>query len=269
MTTSSQRTLYGIDLQLAQLYGEPYTCLANTTLNEKFGILPDTNVPAGTYPTLKYITIGNGGNLQIPDSENFIYNEHSPLDAGLFNHIPFVIKTPEDDLTEADRLQYRFRIEQTINNQLYVCYYLKVIPSNLYDQKFYKVTTTNGENYLKVFKVNDPIFLNPVPRDRKLSYKDLDKTEFVTKLVRFKLEFSSQEVKELENVYKILGNDKKLMTEIGLCTGIEHSNGGTTEASCVQIAFHIGVNLDLTDSFRTESTITKYIELGGSEALIY
>ena len=269
MTTSSQRTLYGVDLQLAQLYGENYTCLPNTTLNEKFGILPGINVPEGKYPILKYITIGNGGNLQIPDSENFIYNEHSPMDAGLFNHIPFVIKTREDDLSEADRMKYRFRIEKTINGKLYVCYYLKVIPSNLYDQKFFKVTTINGENYLKTFKLNDPIFLSPKPRDRRLSYNDLDKTEFVTKLVRFKLEFSSEEVKELENVYKILGHEKKIMTEIGLCTGIEYNINDTVEASCVQIAFHIGVNLDLTNSFRTEASITKYIELGGSEALIY
>lgn len=57
MTTSSQRTLFGIDLQLAQLYGEDYTCLPNTTLNEKFNILPEINVPPGQYPTLKYITI--------------------------------------------------------------------------------------------------------------------------------------------------------------------------------------------------------------------
>lgn len=269
MTTSSQRTLYGVDLQLAQLYGENYTCLPNTTLNEKFNILPGINVPKGKYPILKYITIGNGGNLQIPDSENFIYNEHSPLDAALFNHIPFVMKTLEEDLSEADRLKYRFRIEKTVNDKLYACYYLKIIPSNLYDQKFYKITTTNGDNYLKIFKLNDPIFLNPQPRERKLNIEHLDKTEFVTKLVRFKLEFSSQEVKELENVYKILGHEKQIMTEIGLCTGIEHDNNGSMEASCVQVAFHIGINLDLTNSFRTEAAITKYIELGGSEALIY
>ena len=269
MTTSSQRTLFGIDLQLAQLYGENYTCLPNTTLNEKFNILPEVNVTPGTYPTLKYITIGNGGNLQIPDSENFIYNEHSPLDGALFNHIPFVMKTIDSDLSEIERMKYRFRVEKTINDTLYACYYLRVIPSNLYDQKFYKITTVNGENYLKLFKTNDPSILNPVPRTRKLSIDSLNSTEFVTKLVRFKLEFSAAEVKELENVYNILGHNQQLMTEIGLCTGIDYTGYGPTEASCVQIAFHIGVNLDLTNSFRTEAAITKYIELGGSEALIY
>ena len=80
---------------------------------------------------------------------------------------------------------------------------------------------------------------------------------------------SAAEVKELENVYNILGHSQQLMTEIGLCTGIDYTGYGPTEASCVQIAFHIGVNLDLTNSFRTEAAITKYIELGGSEALIY
>ena len=83
------------------------------------------------------------------------------------------------------------------------------------------------------------------------------------------IKFSSDEVKELENVYNILGHSKQIMTEIGLCTGIDYDGYGVTEASCVQIAFHIGVNLDLTNSFRTEAAITKYIELGGSEALIY
>lgn len=269
MTTSTQRTLFAVDLALAQLFGENYTCLPNTTLNEKFGILPGENVPEGKYPTLQYIAIGIGGTGSIVSADNYVYSEHSPIDGALFKHIPFIMKKLDEDLDEVSRMNYRFRKEETHNGETYACYYLKKIPANMYDQKFFKVTNINGQSYLKNYKLNDPKILNPVPRDRNISYDTVDQTEFVTKLSRFKLELNSTEMKELDKVYKILGYEHRKLTEIGLCTGIDVITGSFGEATCVQMAFHFDMNLDLTYSINSNSSLVKYIELGGSEALIY
>lgn len=268
MTTTSQRTLYGLDLALAQLFGAPYECLPNTTLNEKFNIYPNINVTPGSYPTLQYICIGVGGDSGIVDTEQWVYSQHSPIDAALFQHIPFIIRTPEDDLTATEKMKYRFRREEVHNGKTHICYYLKKIPNNLYDQKFFKITTVNGESYLKQHKLNTADLLNPVPRTRMLNIKDLGETEFITKLTRFKLTLSAEELSELEKVYSIFNLRHRRLSEFGLCTGIDYDTGEYQEATCVQIGFHFGMNLDLTYSINTQASVTKYIELGGAEALI-
>lgn len=268
MTVTAQRTLYGIDLALAQLFGGNYECLPNTTLNEKFAILPGINVTPGNYPTLQYICIGIGGDTSLPDSEQYVYSQHSPVDAALFQHIPFVMKRLDNDLTPGERMKYRFRKEEIFNGMTYACYYLKKIPSNLYDQKFFKITTINGESYLKQHKLNTPELLNPVPRNRELSFKNLSETEFLTKLSRFKLELSADEIKYLDEVYKLRDIKHRRLSEIGLCTGIDIQSGNYSEATCVQVAYHFGMNLDLTYTINTQATLTKYIEIGGAEALI-
>lgn len=268
MTVTTQRTLFGVDLALAQLFGANYETLPNTTLNEKFGILPGITVPPGSYPTLNYICIGVGGDAALDNSNNFVYNNHSPLDGALFKHIPFVMKKLDEDLSVADRAKYRFRKEEFHNSNTYACYYLKKIPSNLYDQKFFKVSNVNGESYLTTYDMNTPEILNPKPRTRELDINKMDSTEFITKLTRFKMELSSEELKELDNVYKVLDIGHRKLSEIGLCSGIEQTTGDIMEASCVQLLFHFGMNIDLTYTINTNSSFVKYIELGGAEALL-
>ena len=50
MVITSQRTLYNVDLHLSMLLGRDYMTKPNTTLNEKFDVLADVNVPEGMYP---------------------------------------------------------------------------------------------------------------------------------------------------------------------------------------------------------------------------
>ena len=53
-------TIYGAELQTAQLIGAEYPIRENTTLNQKFHIQEGVVHSAGTYPRMKYIAIGNG-----------------------------------------------------------------------------------------------------------------------------------------------------------------------------------------------------------------
>lgn len=266
MGVQTQRTLFGMDLQLAQMFGKEYIITPNTTLNEKFNI-QIVDKPLGVYPTLKYITIGTGADTKFNSISGYPYSNHSPLDGALFNHIPFVMKTLDNDLDLSERNKYRFRKEETHNGTLYACYYLKVIEEVLYDNKFYRINTVNNETYLKQMNINIPDILHPRPKDRDINYSTLENTEFITKLGKFKFTLDPDELKNLKEVKNILGNNK-IVSELGLCTGIDVGEGTEVEAICVQIAYHIDMNLDMTYDFHKEETFTKFIELGGAEPLI-
>lgn len=268
MTIATQRSLYNVDLHLAMLTGHNYICLPNTTLNEKLNIKPEITVPAGQYPTLQYIGIGIGGTPSLNQTQGFINSEHSPLDGCLFEHIPFIAKELDHDLNTTDRLNYRMRKEVIMpNGNTYACYYLKVIPSIDYDSKFHIITTKDNINYIKQLDMNTPDILNPKPKNRQIPYQDLEYTELVTKLCKFKFELNSKDKEELSNVYKLLGLDAQL-TEIGLFTGIDIKDGLYKEATCCQLMFSFDVKLDMTYELNQLSTMVKYIEIGGTEALI-
>ena len=217
MVISSQRTLYNVDLHLSMLLGRDYMTKPNTTLNEKFDVLADVNVPEGMYPKLQYYCIGIGGDQLSESVSGFPVSEHSPMDAALFEQIPFVIRPIQQDLTPTERANYRFRVIETIKNETYVCYYLKVIP----------------------------------------------------KIAKLEFNLMHNDIKELENVLNVLGKDGKQLTEIGVCTGIDNLIDGNVEASSVQIAFHLGVNLDLVQSINVDNNIIRVIEIGGSEGLTF
>lgn len=268
MTVATQRSLYNVDLHLAMLTGHDYICLPNTTLNEKLNIKPTAKVPSGRYPTLQYIGIGIGGATSLNQSPGFINSEHSPIDGCLFEHIPFVVKELNDDLNNNDRLKYRMRKEEILpNGKTYACYYLKVIPTIDYDSKFYTITTREGISYIKQLDMNNPEILNPKPKTRVLKYDELEETELITKLCKFKFTLDAKEKKELENVYKLLGIENQL-TEIGLFTGLDVDDGRFKEATCCQMMFSFDVKLDMTYELNQLATMEKYIELGGTEALI-
>ena len=75
MVRTAQKTLYATDLHLSMLAGKPYTPLTNTTLNEKFGINQEAQLPSGVYPTLKYFAIGAGGTSMINYDDNYMHSE--------------------------------------------------------------------------------------------------------------------------------------------------------------------------------------------------
>ena len=101
---NSTRTIYNLKLQTCMMFGLPYHPLPNTTLNEKFNIYPyneiDCNYENQNYPRVNGIVIGIGGNEVVnSDILDLKLGKHSPVDAALFEHIPFVIRPIENDLT--------------------------------------------------------------------------------------------------------------------------------------------------------------------------
>ena len=279
MVTSSQRTIYGTQLALCKLTGANYHVKANTTLNEKYGILDDEvdiYLRNDNYPYLKYMGIGIGGSDTITDIEGFTYSKHSAIDGAPFQQIPFVLRLRHLDLTPEERAQYRFRKTMYINNIEYVAYYLKVLDDISVHGELYNVSRLGEEQTLSLFSTSNDKILNPVPVDKSHLLNDVLNSEYVTALCKVKVNFEQTDLERLEEVFKILGYATPAnITEIVLCTGIETtSNEPDTgseylEAKCVQVNYHIGMDLEMSTLIPEGKPVRRNIEIGGSEPYYY
>jgi len=124
------RTVYGAYLQTTQLLGLPMVLKPNSTLNEKFNIHDNVALASSDIPRLNYVSIGNGGHRMVVGTNGIARPEpvqHTPRDAALYNHLPFVLRLPGDDLTAQERMQYRLRRLETHDGTVYVAYYMKLL----------------------------------------------------------------------------------------------------------------------------------------------
>lgn len=123
-------TIHGAYLQTCQYMKRTFVVENHTTLNEKFG-LHDTIALAGTdMPFMQYVAIGNGGHEFSTGTDGIpLINsiQHLPTDAALYNHLPFVLRALDNDLTPAERAGYRMRVIETYEGVRYAAYYLKVL----------------------------------------------------------------------------------------------------------------------------------------------
>lgn len=273
MVKASQLTIYGLSLINAMLANRYYSVLKNTTLNEKFMINPYEHTPKGTvstpvFPKVRLFTIGIGGREVIENVDEYRFSQHSPVDAALFKHIPFVIRSIDNDVTPEQRLNYRLRRLENINGKTYIVYYAKVCTLVDYRPYSFLVHKVNGNDTLSIFDTNSDIFLNPVPTNKPTDLKlALDAP---TILNRFKFEFylNSFDQAELLNVFKILGlADSTRITEIGICHGYDTHASYGLESVDTQITYHIDTELDIILDFDIREGFKRNIELGGAEPM--
>jgi len=268
MIKNSQRTIYGLELQMSQILGTPYVLLPNTTLNEKFTINEGYVIPDGVYPTIKYFTIGNGGRDYLTNVNLYSYSKHQPIDAGLFAEIPFVIRTVSNDLLPTEQANYRFKRLEIINGIEYYCYYLKVIDPNLTRSGLYQVDVINGTAKLSRFSTNTPTLLNPTPRDPNVGILNITQTSYVSKVAKVKFELTTTELADIRDAMVIKYGVATPIAEIGVCSGIDTVNNGVTEASAVQIMYHFEVDLDTTILTADGTNLIRSLEIAGMEPIV-
>ena len=268
---NSTRTIYNVKLQTCMMASIPYTPLPNTTLNEKFDILQykqteyyDSSIIK--YPTIKGITIGNGGsNVINTDIGNLSLGKHSPVDGALYNHIPFVIRDIDNDLEDSEKLNYRLRKTFYIDNKEYVAYYVKLFTEDdlYYRPEILYIDLNATIPSIKLFDTNRFDILNPEPslNNQMSSYENSVQT---VNMLRFKFNLDSNDLLELKNVFNILNIQDRLLTELGVVTGIDIDTGNGNELIYTQIAYFLDISLDLE---LLESNLTKNIEIGGGEII--
>lgn len=267
------KTIYYDDMILAHFRGKSFEPLPNTTLNEKFNINKDITSEIEN-PTLKYFAIGNG-NAKVIDSEESLslyHGNHSVIDGALFNHIPFVVRRLDLDLTTEEKRNYRLRKVISIENINYVAYYLKVIPDDSVRNQLLKITTDDSSlPKIETFNTNNSSILNPVSGSTSRLVSEFG-TEYITNSDQIDIELTINELRDIKNGLAILGynDDDSIINEIALCSGTDIVNMSdfSTEVAYSQVMFFVDTDFDLQLMLAAnEEGLFRQVEVGGMNAL--
>lgn len=272
-----KRTIYGSAVQTALLLGLPFTMLENTTLNEKFNVQAGVAPAVGVMPKLGYFAIGNGGHRVITGADGIPYTDpidHRATDAALFNHIPFVLREVDNDLTVTERAGYALRRQETINGVNYIAYYLKRMDLSQVNTELQHTHVIDGVSTTTPFVPGNDN-LNPEHPELPSTGIITTNGNYLTASAIISILFDTINVNELINVARILYDNEQraVISEIGACTGVDKIVTTTgpdgqfnyNEAIAVQIATHI------TDYFPIGSTNRGFelqIEAGATEPLL-
>lgn len=272
----SVRTAIGAKLQTAQKLNRPYTFSDNSVMNKQLNILPDT-LPDVT-PWTQYVGIGIGGL-----SARFIGEKrrieltpipHDPRHTGFYEQIPFVIRPVDEDLTTAERVNYRLRKLMDVGGVRYAAYYARKIDTTGMEVRLeYRViqdgnvTSTPWEP-----SVDDqhptPITVNP---GQVLTTGD----DYVASSAKSTLRFSAWDIAELINVGRVLfdSEDAIVVSEIGLMSGIDFETRGDFNGVSLPITEAIGVQINdfvstLIPTAYNQAGAAVNLDIGSTEPLL-
>ena len=278
MADNFTRTVYGAYLQTCMLENLPYTMAASSTLNEKFGILAGVAPAAGEIPSQQYWAIGNGGHrfenttAGIPKPVDVI---HKSTDAALFNHLPFVLREPNNDLGAVERAKYGLRTTVTYNSVKYIAYYLKRFDlSAVVPKMLYKTIGADGTAAYTDF-IPDSSNLNPVPQELSNTGVNVTDGRYVSATALTQVKLDANDIAELQNVANIIYGDPDLaiVSEIAICSGIDKiidagGNGQATfnflEVIAVQVCTFMNV---FWLAKYANSELTSDLDVGATEPL--
>lgn len=267
MIINSQRTIYGLELQANTLINLSYAPKPNTTINELFKTA--VNEVPGTDNTygVKYLAIGTGGVPAANGTIAYSYSQHSPVDAALFEHVPFIARPIAQDIPASERSKYRMRVLTQINGKQYYLYYLRrLVPADFRTETYIVSVNNNGSENLRLFDTNNTKLINPVPNT--ITHVLTPTSEYISKMTKIRFNLSPTDLTEIDNSMKIVFNGAvKPLTEVGLCGGLDKVISGITEAINTQVYFHVEMNIDVTMRHDPLLGYLRAIEIGGSEPL--
>lgn len=255
MTEFTVPTLHGRLLDLYTKLGYVYTPDPLVSLNAFFDSNTEIPVSVSDKHKLKFLAIGNGGHSTSTDSSGNVIPApvfHSPVHAGLYNQIPFVLRLANDDITGAEQGKYRMRVPVTIDAVDYIAYYLKVInlPLNPGDGN---LTVTSNHIEVSTSGVISTVphtpstnALAPDPPDLIINTPTDTTNKYVSTYTQIPLHITSAEITDIIAAITILtgSGDTAVISEMALCTGTEHflypagvSNGYAEVTSCQVSSF--------------------------------
>lgn len=256
-------TIAAAHLQTCKLLKKPFTLLPNSTLNQKFGVYQDELPATNEYPGLAYIGIGNKGMTYELAANNFLLSTpipHLPRHAALYNMIPFVVRPANDDLTAAERMQYRLRVPvTTAGGTNLVAYYLRTLDLTNTVPTVELRNVNNGTITTQPFQ-HDLSDLSPTPpviSNVNLNNPDGDYLVSTAKTI-FRLE--QNDITNIMEACQMLYGDARYaaINEVALVTGVDKVVQGVfngvsanyTEVIVAQIAAFIAQSHILTASTR-------------------
>lgn len=271
------RSAAGANLQTSQLLGKPVEIKPNSSLNQKFVIQENTAVADTDKLSMKYVTIGNGG-VRIVSGVNGIPKlegvQHRTRDTGLYSHLPFILRLPNDDLDAGQRSKYRLRRLETHDGTSYVAYYLKVLDLSATVPQMELRSVTNGVTTSTPFAptLSD---LNPTPPIIGAGGVLQTTGDYIAATAKVPFTLNAWEVAEFLNVCNIIygSDDYAMISEIGICSGVDRSVTGDFNGTSAAYTEAIGVQIC---TFMITSIPVKFInsqfslmlDVGSIEALL-
>lgn len=273
----STRTIYGALLDTARRFNEPLPILENSTLNEKFECFQELKPRVDEFPYTQYFAIGLKGVNYIIDTDGLVatkYREYNPRWGALLSHIPFIMRPVDEDLTAAERQNYRMRVIREFHGRFYACYYLRKLVLDKYPVAAEHRKLIDG---------------NVVPTDWKPTVADLNPTplpvdpnqvirtgdDYLAAVKRFEIEFTPNEIQEILDVVNIVHGDpdKANITELALVSGIERTVNGNfngieqpyTEAIYAQVTDFVKTTISAPNALMGD---TIFVDAGSNEPLI-
>jgi hypothetical protein len=271
------RSGYGALFQDCLLLDKPTTLLENSTLNQKFNIQANVSIAEDEKRAMKYVTVGNGGHrmetgangISLPKSQI-----HRARDAALFNHIPFVLRRPDQDLSVTERAKYRLRRIEVHDGSPYVAYYARLLDTSQTVPTLELRTVTNGVTTSTPFipQLSD---LSPTPVPVTPGQVLTTDGTYLAATAKVPFTMSLSDINEFLNSCRIIYGDDNyaIVSEIALCSGADRAvtgdfNGvslGYTEAIGCQIATFISTFFALKF---TNSDLQMLLDVGSSEPLL-
>lgn len=260
------RTVHGAYLQSSQLLGLPHVIQDNTSLNQKFNIHKDVSISSVDQLALRYVTIGNGGHKMVMGTNGIPYTEpvqHTPRHAGLYNHLPFVLRLPSEDLTIAERAKYRLRRLETHDGVVYVAYYLKVLD----------LSTTTPQLELRVVQDNVTTSspyqstladLNPTPLAIQPGGVLTATGDYIATTSKVPFVLEEADIDEFLNVANIIYGSENyaIISELGICSGVDRNVPGDFNGVLTNYTDAIGVQIvDFLSVFYPAAFSNKNIKL--------
>lgn len=267
------RTVFSSQLQ-SMLYARiPFSVQQNTTLNEKFGILPGILPLNNGYPAAKYLCIGNGGHAMSTGTGGIALSQaltHKATDPALFNHLPFALRAVNNDLTSAEQQKYALRKTVTYGGQQYYAYYLKRLDTSSAVISTI-IQTRDGDTITTSNFVPNPLDLSPTPTTLNPDSVNLLAGQDVVVSATLPLVLTAQEVQEIRDAATIIHGSPAyaIISEMGLVQASDYpitlANGNQfMEVVCAQIGAFIVDNTPL----QYRDTVNTSLDLGTNEPLL-
>lgn len=225
-------------LQVVNYVGKPFEKKENTTLNQKFDIQASANLPANSIPSLKAYVIGIGGHdfttgangIPLPTSV-----DHQSDNFGLYNHLPFVLRPINNDLTAAERAKYCLRNIKEYDGVNYYAYWGKRLDLSSVTVQETKRTTKDGITTVEEF-VAEEANLSPTPPAIPNTGVTTSSGVYLATSCIIPMPFTETDVQEMFNVAKIIFGDERyaIMSEFGFVTGVDADVAISTPSGQVQ-----------------------------------
>ncbi len=272
-----QRTIYGAYIQTCKMLGVPIQFYNYTTLNQYLNILPNYNYPSNANPIIQYLVVGNGGStlqqgpggIEVP-----VPIQHLATDANLYNMLPLVLRTLNNDLSTTDMANYRLKKIVTINGTQYIAYYGLLINLTNITVNMYSVTDNNGIATTQPF-IPTALNLNPQPQELTALSANTVTGDYLNVSALANVNMTPAQIAEFINACNILyGNPyAAIISELGICSGfdvpntISINNNETSYTEAVGVQINAFVNTFYA-MYYSQNGLDLTYNIGASEPLM-